>query len=59
LIALLLGPLLGVLAAVFSEISDRRLRTEEDLTLYTGIRLLGEVPRLPAPSITQILPATV
>jgi polysaccharide biosynthesis transport protein len=47
LIALLLGPLLGVLAAVLSEISDRRLRTEEDLTLYTGIRLLGEVPKLP------------
>jgi len=58
LIALVLGPLLGVLAAVLSEISDRRLRTQEDLTLYTGIRLLGEVPRLPGPSNAQ-LPAVV
>jgi chain length determinant protein EpsF len=51
LMALLLGPLLGILAAILSEASDRRLRTQEDLTLLVGVRLLGEVPRLPAPVV--------
>jgi chain length determinant protein EpsF len=55
LVALLLGPLFAVLAAVLSEAGDRRLRVEEDLTLLAGVRLLGAVPRLSATSGVQDL----
>lgn len=59
LVALLLGPLFGLLAAMLSERADRRLRTEEDLTLLIGVRLLGEVPRLPAAAPALLAPPEV
>jgi succinoglycan biosynthesis transport protein ExoP len=53
LVAMLLGPLFGILAAILSESSDRRLRTQEDFASLVGIRLLGEVPRLPVASTAR------
>jgi capsular polysaccharide biosynthesis protein len=40
-IALFLGALLGVGAALALELRDRRIRSAEDLTVFLGVPLLG------------------
>ncbi|MCV2365060.1 chain length determinant protein EpsF [Paucibacter sp. DJ1R-11] len=45
LIAVFGGTLLGVLAAFFKEVSDRRIRTVEDISASLGIAVIGVMPK--------------
>ena len=43
-LAVFLGLLLGVGAALLLELMDQRVRGEEDLTLLDGVPMLGTIP---------------
>jgi chain length determinant protein EpsF len=68
LVCLFLGGVLGIAAAIFQEITDRRIREPSDLTQLLGLPLLATIPRfktdrrtdpLPPPALTRVEPAAI